>query len=60
MEDRMARESMMAATVIERARQRGEGINVEDAEKFLNAFVCDEDTKEILTWLLDQAKKEEA
>ncbi len=56
----MARESMMAATVIERARQRGEGINVEDAEKFLNAFVCDEDTKEILTWLLDQAKKEEA
>lgn len=52
-------ESMMAATVIANARGSAEGICLDDVRKFMNAFVCTDDVKEILEWLVAQAERAE-
>jgi hypothetical protein len=47
---------MMAAAVLANARESSEGISVDDVAKFLNAYVCDDEVRQILDWLLGQAQ----
>lgn len=49
----MAQNSMMAATVLERASEDGE-LDVADVQMFLNALVAPEDHNQVLDWMMRQ------